>query len=212
MSEHEIFKGIEIRKNTRDKKIVNEILWSYAWMLPQGCNVLDIGGCFGGYSFLAHKQGAKKIYCFEPDINNYQMCLLNTANHNGTKCFNEALTSSDEKEMDFYLSQGINKGTHSTIITRGRERVKVKARNFEEVLDELKPEIIKMDCEGSEYDLLVKPLPDYVKKITIEIHLSRKEWRGDKATKIIKLFDTWQVHKQPKIGERNWTTIGAWYR
>ena len=69
-----------------------------------------------------------------------------------------------------------------------------------------------MDCEGSEYDLLVKPLPDFVKKITIEIHLSRKEWKEEKAKKIIKLFDAWQVHKQPIIGERNWNTIGAWYR
>ena len=30
-----------------------------------------------------------------------------------------------------------------------------------------------MDCEGAEYDILQKPLPDYVKKITIEIHFQK---------------------------------------
>ena len=208
------FKNIEIRENTYDKAIVREILRTYSWMVPKDCTVLDVGGCFGGYSFLSHEQGAKKIYCFEPEIENYNMCLINTKNHDNTKCFNEALVSGQEKEINFYVSNGKNKGNYSTTQFRGRKLIKVKARNFEEVLDELKPDVIKMDCEGSEYDLLSKQLPEYVKKITIEIHLNKKEWIH-KAKNLIQLFDTWQIYRQPKFDEKhNWgmSTIGAWYR
>jgi FkbM family methyltransferase len=212
------YKNIEIRENTYDKKIVDEILKTYSWMVPKDCTVLDIGGCFGGYSFLANEQGAKKIYCFEPEVENYNMCLVNTKNNENTICFNEALVSGQEKEINLYLPKNSrknsrNKGLYSTTHFRGRRVIKVKAKNFHEVLDELKPDVIKMDCEGSEYDLLYKPLPEYVKKITIEIHFHKKEWRTNKAEKLVKLFEGWQVHKQPNINAKGThTTIGAWYR
>ena len=69
-----------------------------------------------------------------------------------------------------------------------------------------------MDCEGSEYDLIKEPLPDFVKKITMEIHLTKKYWRQGMAQKLIAFFNNWKTFKEPKIGEKNWTTIGAWYR
>ena len=69
-----------------------------------------------------------------------------------------------------------------------------------------------MDCEGAEYELLQEDLPQFVKKITLEIHLNKKEWRYHKAKKLIDKFQNWNCKIAPKIGDKNWHTLGAWYR
>ena len=69
-----------------------------------------------------------------------------------------------------------------------------------------------MDCEGSEYNLLTKPLPNFVKKITLEIHLTRKNWRYSLAPNLINMFNSWNTKVKPKVGDKNWHTLGAWYR
>ena len=206
------YKGLFIRENTYDRTIVGEILRTYSWMNPKNENVLDIGGCFGGYSVLAHKQQAKEIYCFEPDEENFIMVKKNCENINNIKIFNSALISGQQKEINFYKTKGINKGNFSTVEFRGRNITTVKSQNFNEILYSFKPSVIKMDCEGSEYDLIKEPLPDFVKKITMEIHLTKKYWRQGMAQKLIAFFNNWKTFKEPKIGEKNWTTIGAWYR
>jgi FkbM family methyltransferase len=206
------FKGYFIRKNTYDRQIVNEVLKCYAWMQPDNEVVLDVGACFGAYSLLAAQQGAKTVVSYEPEINNYSLCLQNVRSYKNIIPCNSALVNDDKKEISFYLTKGINKGNFSTTAFRGRNKIKVKAENFDYILDKYKPSTIKMDCEGSEYFLIQKPLPVYVKKITLEIHLTKKEWRNDLSYKLIKLFENWKVVTKPKIGEKNWHTIGAWVR
>ena len=140
------------------------------------------------------------------------MVLKNVSEYPNIYPNNFAVVNDNRKEISFYLTKGINKGNFSTTAFRGRNEIKVNAINFNEILNKIKPTTVKMDCEGSEYNLLDKPLPDYVKKITIEIHLTRKEWRYILGPKLINLFKDWNVKTQPKIGEKNWTTIGAWFR
>ena len=206
------FKHCFIRENTYDKAIVNEVLRTYQWMLPKNEVVLDIGACFGAYSVLAQNQGAKEVHCYEPEVNNFQMVLKNVSEYENIYPNNSALVNDNRKEVSFYLTNGINKGNFSTTAFRGRNEIKVNATNFNDILYKIKPTTVKMDCEGSEYNLLDKPLPDFVKKITIEIHFTRKEWRNVLGPKLINLFKDWKVKTKPKIGEKNWTTIGAWYR
>lgn len=206
------FKGFFIRNDTYDKQIVNEVVKCYSWMQPKDEIVLDVGACFGAYSLFASQQGAKEVHCYEPEINNFNLCLKNVKNYSNIKPNNTALVNNNKKEISFYLTKGINKGNFSTTAFRGRKEIKVKAENFDEVLHKIKPSTIKMDCEGSEYDLLNKPLPDFVKKITLEIHLTRKNWRYDLAPNLIKMFSSWQTKVQPKVGDKNWHTLGAWYR
>ena len=128
------YKGLFIRENTYDRTIVGEILRTYSWMNPKNENVLDIGGCFGGYSVLAHKQQAKEIYCFEPDQENFIMVKKNCENINNIKIFNSALISGQQKEINFYKTKGINKGNFSTVEFRGRNITTVQSQNFNEIL------------------------------------------------------------------------------
>lgn len=206
------YKNVKIRKDTYDRQVVNEVAKSYSWMEPKNEIVLDVGACFGAYSLLANKQGAIKIWAFEPETNNFHLSQLNTQNYNNITVFNKALVCSDKKTIDFYLTHGINHGNFSMVEFRGRKKITVQAENFLKILNDLKPSTIKMDCEGAEYELLQEDLPQFVKKITLEIHLNKKEWRHDKAKKLISKFQNWNCKIAPKIGDKNWHTLGAWYR
>lgn len=206
------YKGFSIRKGTYDKDIVNEVKRNYAWMRVAGEKVLDVGGCFGGYASMAASKGASEVWCFEPDTDNYRMVVMNCGGLKNVKTFNKALVAGNQTEAVFYKTTGVNKGSHSLIPFRGREKTTIRCQNFSEVLQSLKPSVIKMDCEGSEYELLKDSLPDFVKKITIEIHLSKKEWKAFKAKRLVESFSDWHCVTRPNLKPSNWHTMGAWER
>lgn len=185
--------------------------------------VLDIGGCFGGYSCYAIIHGAKEVWCIEPEPRNYETVLLNVVNarkQNKTcevRTFPRALTWDKTEDIPFYLStSGKSFGNFSTSNYRGREKIMVKTTKFRDILEEFKPEVIKMDCEGQEYDLLREPLPDYVKYFTMELHFKspstvKPSWY-EMAPDLLKIFKDWTTVKEPKLSPTLWQTIGGWKR
>ena len=204
--------GLTIRDTYLEKAIVAEVRRSYEWMNTYEENVLDIGGCFGAYARLAEDQGAVKVWTYEPEPDNFSLLKMNCKGYPRIKPYNGAVVSGDEKHVNFYVNTGLSNACHSTVEYRGRDVIQVRAYNFDQILDDLKPSTVKMDCEGSEFDLLTKPLPECVEKITVEIHFRKKKWRGKPARDLIDLFSKWEMVKEPTIGEKNWTTIGAWQR
>ena len=215
--------GLVLRKGSTDHKTLAEIKREYTWMPVENKRVLDIGGCFGGYSCYAIIHGAKEVLCFEPEPQNYETIEINIAraqNQNmacKVRTINKALTWDKKEDISFYLStSGKSFGNFSTSNYRGRKEIFVKTTTFKEVLDAFKPEVIKMDCEGQEFDLLREPLPDFVKYFTLEIHFNspsnvKPSWY-ERAPDLIKIFKDWTIVKQPKITSTSWHTIGAWKR
>jgi len=204
---------IKVREGTTDSDIIKEIKPTYGWLLqglsPQDETVLDIGGNIGCYSRYAWEQGARKIYCYEPEESNFNLLRENVSG-TSIKIFNQALMSNPESEkVDFFIPKNEkNMGGCSLTIQGGRRKVSVKTKRFSDVLEALRPSIIKMDCEGAEYDLLLNtPLPDCVKRVCIELHLGKKEWRYNLAPQVIGLFKDWEQVKPHKITDVNWHTI-----
>ena len=213
--------GIWTREGTYDARIIKEINSTYSWMDVNGKVVMDVGACFGAFSVWASRQKASSIIAYEPAIQNYEVLLKNSLEsgpvwqEGGTNIepINKALIDGFAVSIDFYLPKNRNNmGSSSGFIKGGRDKITVDAVNFLQELHKYKPSVLKIDCEGGEYDILRIPLPNFVKQVTVEIHLSKKEWREHKSTKLIKLFEGWKVHKEPVIWEKNWHTIGAWYR
>jgi len=214
--------GLVLRKGSTDHKTLAEIKREYTWMPVENKRVLDIGGCFGGYSSYVIIHGAKEVWCFEPESRNYETILLNVEkarkqNHCRVRVFKKALTWDTIEDVPFFLStSGKTFGNFSTASYKGREQITVKTAKFKDVLEEFKPEVIKMDCEGQEFDLLREPLPSFVKYFTMEIHFNspstvKPSWR-EMAPDLIKVFKDWTVVKQPKITSTLWHTIGGWKR
>lgn len=199
-------------RNTQDKIIFREVVKEYGWLDMKDKVVLDIGLNIGAFSRMAIDRGCSAVYGFEPEKENFEYATKNCVSDKAF-LFNSAIVPTKEKTVTLYTTPSRkNCGNFSTEHFNGRIPVEVSAENFDEVLDKVKPEVIKIDCEGAEYSILTKPFPDYVKQVAIEIHLTKKLWRNEKAHEIVKLFDGWEAVKQPRIGEKNWTTIGGFRR
>ena len=207
----EQYKNLTIRTGTYDRAIVNEVTRSYGWLDCEGRKVLDVGCNIGAFARMAVDKGASKVMGFEPELENYDLAALNCPE---ADIYQGALISGDEQSISFYLStSGKNPGNYSTTEFRGRKKITVLTRKFQTVLDQFQPDVIKMDCEGSEYDLLLNtPLPDCVKEIAVEIHLNKPEWRAKKAKQLIKIFKGWKKVVKPTVGDKNWHTMAGFRR
>jgi FkbM family methyltransferase len=181
--------------------------------------VLDIGACIGSFSRLAFEGNCSKYIAFEPDEDNFNMLKLNNKNLN-SEIFLGAISNCDDEYIKFYKAESDNKTigyteSNSTIDNIKSNRIEqlVKNYNFKKVLDKYKPQIIKCDIEGGEFDLFCDYLPNYVTEVIIEFHvLNKKENLYKLWFEIFNktfLGQKWQIVKQPKYVCRNWTTFNG---
>ena len=205
--------GVWIREDCYDVSTLAEIPSSYGWMDVKNKKVLDIGGCFGGFSHMALERGAKEVTIVEPSKDNIKMIRKNLGKR-ATIIHAAAVANKDLKKIDLYKStSGRSFGNFSTTPIRGRTTETVNTVYFKDLLAKVRPHTIKMDCEGCEYDLLLNiKLPSYVKQIAMEIHLNKKEWREVLYPELLKLFKGWTVVKKPSDTKKNWVTIAGWKR
>lgn len=137
--------------------------------------IIDIGGHIGLFALYASqycKNG--KIYSFEPVIENYNLFLENIKNNNLTnvKAFNTAV-SKNEGEVNLFLND--DQAAHS-IFTKSNTVKKVNSTTLQKIFEKNKIEncnLLKIDCEGAEYEILENlPIEYYkkIQKIVIECH------------------------------------------
>ena len=204
--------GVLCRDGTYDASIVKSVRSEYGWMSVRGKTVLDIGGNIGAYARLAAELGAKKVISVEPEESNFS-CLL--ANTRDLPCIApiRGIVGPKKGVGSVYISEsGKNPGNTSSVPMRGRtHKGGISVVAFDDLLREHAPAVIKIDCEGAEYEFLTKPLPAYVQEVTIELHLSRASWRTA-AENIKSLFAGWEVVTLPRLEGASWHTIGAWRR
>ena len=180
----------------------------------EGKTVMDVGAHIGCFTDLALKNGAEHVWAYEPMEESYALLVMNTfgelalriktdffsdkelrelsLNDNATT-YNCALIGTNEPFVDFYLSKKYP-SCHTHIPVKGREQIRVRARNFWERLYFHKPQILKIDVEGGEYDFIfLETIPDYVEQIAIELHLGKKGYK-ELGIKAAKLFGDWHYH------------------
>ena len=210
----ENLKKLKAREGTYDACILKEVKSVYSHLSVSGKKVLDIGGNIGASAVLFAEMGASEVITVEPEDDNYELLLENISAYADTiEPIKAAVVGDDSESVVLYLNQdGTNKAIHSTTPTRGRPGIEVSAINFMRLLEETKPEVVKIDCEGAEYDFLKAPLPEYVKQVVVELHLTRAAWRETEAPRVIGLFSGWEVVKAPKLEGKNWTTIASYKR
>lgn len=127
--------------------------------------VIDIGGNIGTVSiYLAKKYPFLKIYAFEPVKQNYENFLknieLNNINKDIIKVFNLAITK-DRRDViltsPFYNSGASNiYDNYSNGIVLNND-ISIKSITFDDIFSNnniLKCKLLKIDCEGAEYEIL----------------------------------------------------------
>lgn len=204
--------GLSIREETDDTRAFGEVK-DYVLVDAKDKIVVDIGSHVGFSVNFFLGQGAKGIYAFEADPETFKLLEVNFDKDKRCAIFNEAVVGTTEPEITFYRKKNTRDGTihapvHSNVQTT---LVTVKTRNFAEILD-LNPQVLKIDCEGSEYTYNFLNLPTSVEYIAMELHLGRKVWiaRAKEITQEIEQ-QGFVALRSPNFDEM-FATVGVWHR
>lgn len=206
------YKGYQIRSGTMDDYVVNELRTYRHLPIVAGDRVLDVGANIGVFTKHAVQMGAKAVLAIEPDPDNFGLLDAN-AGH-AARLLQAAVVRGDKTDVILYLNKGKNKGLHSTVPTRGRDEITVRAVKWEFILRTFQPNKIKIDCEGAEYEWLApKELPACVEGVILEYNLTRKYERAA-ATRVHQEFldAGFTCTKPPTFHTRGWATMACYIR
>ena len=136
--------------------------------------IFDVGSCIGGYSRLVLKRAPlSKIYAFEPDPNNYQKLIKNIKAKN-FQAFNYAVGNKEGTINIYDYQNSTTSNPHASLYKGVIEEIhKKKAIKYEVKMIKLanflrennipKIDLLKIDTEGSEFNVLLG-LEDFLKK------------------------------------------------
>lgn len=156
--------------------------------------ILDIGGHIGAFAILTGKLGASHVDSYEPFLESYQLAIQNINENkldNIVRLHNKAVLAKDGKfkikiskprklpknihklpdnKKFFYMYHpGENTVCLNTIpFTRNSKdfyETEIEAVSINDILAHNTYDMIKLDCEGSEYDILPSITPELLKKI-----------------------------------------------
>jgi FkbM family methyltransferase len=158
-------KSISYRPGTSDLTIIHEVLLrpiSQYWVpnLIEPNVILDIGAHIGISSvFFANRFPQSEVYSFEPIDENFSLLMKNIAGYRNIKTFPVALGKSDETKEIYASVNERNFGGYSFLDRGTQKQIKksVQIKNTTEYLCKIginKSDLIKIDAEGSEYDIV----------------------------------------------------------
>ena len=170
-----------VRCETTDEFVFQEIFKKNTYRkldIQRNDVVLDLGLNIGAFTLYAIKSKASEVYSYEPCPENFAFAKHNIG-LNFPIClyeenlFNKAVVGNNDKIRPFSINVKRNKGGHSLVAKKGRDTINVECENFNDILKDKKPDIIKMDIEGGEYELLTNvdhELLKGVRELILEFH------------------------------------------
>ena len=174
--------------------------------------IIDIGGHTGMFSIYATTLNPKiKILIFEPENNNYtilkQNIKLNNCKNIQTK--NLAITSK-EGQQDLYLS----KDSHNhSLIKQTTEKQPTQTTTLTKILAKPpKCDLLKIDCEGSEFEIIKSTPAEGLKKIQniyIEYHKYTPNTDPQRIKQKLSSAGFKKIHIKPSHYDKRMGTIFA---
>lgn len=160
--------------------------------LPEKPTILDVGANAGFFTLFAASLFPKaSIYSFEPVPENFQLLQRNRErnSHVDISCFPMAVCGNDgEIFLNFELEENFT--TAATIVSgteAGGKGLTVACVSLATIFQKNKIEVcdlLKLDCEGAEFELLYSCPPESIAKvqrIAMEVHEGKEEGHNMQA-------------------------------
>ncbi len=173
---------MQIRPNTWDGFIIQKVMVENEYALPADLKektVLDIGAHIGAFAVACQKRGAKTVICYEPDPENFALLVHNVdddiESRTGIACVNKAITGIARTDLairrltNHDFDRGRNTG-HVDVF--GSESDGTESIAFDDAVKEIgcPIDILKLDCEGAEWEIFDTGDFSNIKFITAELH------------------------------------------
>jgi FkbM family methyltransferase len=143
----------------------------YDWLKCKDKIVVDIGANMGDTAILFTTHGAKKVYAYEPFPYQFDIAKTNIALNGMQDRIELHRVAVDARKGTMRLNSGYSAGNQSIIpVQRG---LKTEITTLSTIIDKYHPQILKCDCEGSEYGtILSTPIEELrcFEQIMIEYH------------------------------------------
>lgn len=137
-----------------------------------GKTVMDCGAHIGTFARRAVEEGASRVVCYEPFPQSVECITLNVPSAEIVPC---ALVKGEETAVEFHVRPQRLEG--GSIIHKGAnhhrwgyQTIEVAAKPFWEEFERVKPDILKIDIEGAEWDIFDREIPSHVHALFIEVH------------------------------------------
>jgi FkbM family methyltransferase len=135
--------------------------------------VVDIGAHVGFFA-VPVSTIVKRVIAFEPSPANYQLLVRNNKLNKGNIHLVESAVGRDTGITTLYMGVQGTTGHSTTSIKRGGVSKRVLSTTIAEVIGQYNPTILKLDCEGAEWDILATSFPVHlwnnVRVIIAEMH------------------------------------------
>jgi FkbM family methyltransferase len=138
--------------------------------IEDGDYVIDAGAFIADHTIFYSKQVGEsgKVFAFEPNKEAYECLVYNMSKRENVYCFNNFLSNRRDKRASINNSDK-NKG--AAFIIQGNDIISMTI----DELELIRCNFIKIDCEGSEYDILIgakKTIEKFKPTMLIEINSS----------------------------------------
>jgi len=141
---------------------------------------LDIGANIGAVSVLAHRTGAKKIICYEPVPENYNLLVRNLAANGVEAELHQEGVWGDHRTIRIASFQGGSNSYPDFLARYQGEIIEAKTVTLPDILDRFESvAVLKCDTEGAEYEFMMDTaLNKKIRKLVLEFHPNTQEMHG----------------------------------
>ena len=151
-------------------------------------SVIDIGANIGVFMLVAARSGAGHVYCFEPNTEAFDVLgknIMENALSDRVTATKAAVTGQADQSVYVPKASSPYNQAVSTAIGQDVEFEAVESITLSDIIEAYglaDVDLLKLDCEGAEYEILLETPGDVLKKIRkirMELHPSRRHPRAE---------------------------------
>lgn len=164
------------RSDTFDSAIYHSVFKLNEYNLPSNiCKpVIDIGAHIGSFALAALSRGAPIVVCYEPEPDNFKLLSKNLEAfvQSGRAVLHNAAVGLKRGSASYTKAKDVHNTGGGVVDTRVSGSVKVLAAK--QVFSQFDTFLLKLDCEGSEYEIAKEPTITKAYAIVGEYHNGKR--------------------------------------